>query len=78
MRAAPCLRRAVAVFKSGELEKQLDAGLWRPASVSRDVLFKERSEPSNRPGSKPLWREILELCAGEYGALVQDLYGDDL
>lgn len=66
------------VFKKGDLERQLSAGYWKAARLSRDVLFKERSEPSMRKGSRPLWREGLELCEGEHARVVADLYGDEL
>ena len=54
------------------------ADLWKAAYLSRDVLFKERSEPSMRKGSIPLWREALELCDGEHAQVVKELYGDEL
>jgi hypothetical protein len=69
--------RRGAVFKPGELERQFAAGYWKAARLSRDVLFKERSEPSSRKGSKPLWREALELCEGEHAELVQALYREN-
>lgn len=56
----------------------MSKGYWKAARLSRDLLFKERSEPSMRKGSKPFWREGLELCEGEHAKVVETLYGDEL
>jgi hypothetical protein len=47
------------MWKPGELQAEIAAGTWFPASVSKEVLFKSRDRMGTMR-AKPLWTEIME------------------
>ena len=56
------------------LEKEISEGVWMPAEVSKEVIFKGRERMGGKR-AKPIWKEIIELCDFEgYSAVMQDLY----
>jgi len=59
-----------------EIEKEVDAGTWFIAHVSKEVLFKSRDRMGTRR-AKPLWTEICELMGGEFKDIRDTLYGDE-
>ncbi|GKZ00779.1 hypothetical protein MPSEU_001029700 [Mayamaea pseudoterrestris] len=64
------------VWKSTDLQKEIENGTWYTASVSKEVLFKSRDRMGTQR-AKPLWSECMELLGGECKSARDKLYGDD-
>lgn len=66
------------LWASGELEEQVQRGAWTVASVSSDVLMKDRSPDGSGKITKPIWREIRELIGGDSVEALKEVYGEEL
>jgi hypothetical protein len=55
------------------VERQLEDGVWIPAQVSTEVLFKSRDRMGTQK-AKPLWTEIMELMGGDYQKIKDSFY----
>lgn len=55
------------------LEQQYDDGIWIPAKVSVEVLFKSRDRMGTQK-AKPLWTEVMELMGGKYQDMKDSFY----
>ena len=61
------------VWKRGDLQSELNDGVWLPAACAKDIILKIRErEGSRRP--KPLWTDVMELVGGDYADIAKDLY----
>lgn len=57
----------------GELEKEVEMGLWRPVVGSKMALLRVR----DRKGpdiAKPMWSDLSQMAGGEYLRVMQDFY----
>ena len=61
------------IWSNDEIEKEIQAETWFPASVSKEVLFKPRDRMGTRR-AKPLWTEIMELMGEKYRDIRDQLY----
>ena len=55
------------------VERQLEDGVWFPAQVSTEILFKSRDRMGTQK-AKPLWTEIMELMGGDYQKVKDRFY----
>ena len=60
---------------SGQLEQEIKDGVWYPAIVSKEVLFRSRDRLGAKR-AKPLWTEIIELLGDDYRHIRDRLYGE--
>ena len=61
------------IWSANDLDKEIKDGIWFPASVSKEVLFKSRDRMGTQK-AKPLWTEIMELMGGEFQNIKDDFY----
>ena len=57
----------------GELEAEVERGLWRPAVASKMALLRVR----DRKGpdvAKPMWTDLSEMAGGDYLEAMKDFY----
>lgn len=64
---------SVHVAQPGELKKEINDLVWFPASVSREVLLKNRGREGLKM-AKPLWTEIMELMGGTFKDIQEGFY----
>lgn len=64
------------IWSTKDLEREIKEGIWFPASVSKEVLFKSRDRMGTQK-AKPLWTEIMELMGGEYQQIKNKFYNED-
>ena len=62
-------------FGPGQLEQQIEKGIWHTALVSKKVLFKSRDRMGTQR-AKPLWTEIMELLGEDCEKLKNKLYNE--
>ncbi|CAM9549238.1 unnamed protein product [Ectocarpus sp. 12 AP-2014] len=63
----------ITVWKAGELEAEVDRGLWRPVVASKMALLRVR----DRKGpdvAKPMWADLSQMAGGEYLAAMEEFY----
>ena len=61
------------VWEPGQLAAEIEAGAWVSASCSRSLVLKQcLGLPT------PLWKEVMELMGGEFGAVARVQYGEDI
>ncbi|CAM9480589.1 unnamed protein product [Ectocarpus sp. 4 AP-2014] len=63
----------ISVWKAGELEAEVDRGLWRPVVASKMALLRVR----DRKGpdvAKPMWADLSQMAGGEYLAAMEEFY----
>jgi putative AlgH/UPF0301 family transcriptional regulator len=59
------------IWKPGELQKEIDSGLWYSATSSRNIVLKQcLSLPV------PLWVEVLRLMGGSYENEANKVFGN--
>ena len=63
------------IWSSKDLEKEVKDGIWFPAEVSKDVLFKSRDRMGTQK-AMPLWTEIMELMGGEFQDVKDSFYDE--
>ena len=61
------------IWSAKDLDKEIQEGIWFPASVSKEVLFKSRDRMGTQK-AKPLWTEIMELMGGEFQTIKDKFY----
>jgi putative AlgH/UPF0301 family transcriptional regulator len=61
------------IWSAKDLDKEIQDGVWFPASVSKEVLFKSRDRMGTQK-AKPLWTEIMELMGGEFQMIKDKFY----
>jgi putative AlgH/UPF0301 family transcriptional regulator len=61
------------IWSARDLDKEIQDGIWFPASVSKEVLFKSRDRMGTQK-AKPLWTEIMELMGGEFQTIKDNFY----
>lgn len=57
----------------GELEAEVERGLWRPAVASKMALLRVR----DRKGpdvAKPMWTDLSEMAGGDYLEAMEEFY----
>lgn len=60
------------IWKPGELQREIDSGLWYSATSSRNIVLKQcLSLPV------PLWAEVLRLMGGSYEDEANKVYGNN-
>jgi len=64
------------IWSAKDLDKEIQDGVWFPASVSKEVLFKSRDRMGTQK-AKPLWTEIMELMGGEFQTIKDNFYRID-
>ena len=63
------------LWSTKALDKEIKDGIWFPAMVSKEVLFKSRDRMGTQQ-AKPLWTEIMELMGGKYQEIKDEFYKD--
>lgn len=61
------------IWGPGELEEEVEKGLWRPAVASKMALLRVR----DRKGpdvAKPMWADLSQMAGGEYLRVMEDFY----
>jgi hypothetical protein len=64
------------IWSTRDLDREIKEGIWFPAVVSKEVLFKSRDRMGTRK-AKPLWTEIMELMGGEFQKTKDEFYADE-
>jgi putative AlgH/UPF0301 family transcriptional regulator len=64
------------IWSTRDLEKEVKDGIWFPAQVSKEVLFKSRDRMGTQK-AMPLWTEIMELMGGKFQQFKDDFYVDE-
>ncbi len=64
------------IWSTKDLDKEIKDGIWFPACVSKEILFKSRDRMGTQK-AKPLWTEIMELLGGEYQRIKDNFYQQD-
>ena len=64
------------IWSTKDLDSEIKEGIWFPASVSKEVIFKSRDRMGTQK-AKPLWTEIMELMGGEYLEIKNKFYKED-
>ncbi|CAM9331869.1 unnamed protein product [Phaeothamnion confervicola] len=62
---------ALCGWGPGQLEKEVERGVWYTAAVSKEVVLKQCI---GLP--VPLWREVLQLLGGKYSLIARAAYDD--
>ena len=61
-----------AAWVSGQLEREIQKGVWYIGSVSSDFLLRYAGAPTTEADDKnDLWNDILSCMGGEYGEIAQ-------
>lgn len=63
----------ITVWGPGELESEVERGLWRPAVASKMALLRVR----DRKGpdvAKPMWADLSAKAGGEYLKAMEEFY----
>ena len=64
------------IWSTKDLEKEVKDGIWFPAEVSKEVLFKSRDRMGTQK-AMPLWTEIMELMGDDFQQIKKDFYDDE-
>ncbi len=65
-----------AAWVSGQLEREIQKGVWYIGSVSSDFLLRYAGAPTTDEDDKnDLWSDILNCMGGEYGEIAQKYAG---
>jgi len=64
------------IWSTKDLDREIKDGIWFPASVSKEVLFKSRDRMGTQK-AKPLWTEVMELMGGEYKQIKDKFYDEE-
>jgi putative transcriptional regulator len=61
-----------AAWVSGQLEREIQKGVWYIGSVSSDFLLRYAGAPTTADDDEnDLWSDILNCMGGEYGNIAQ-------
>eukprot|EP00904_Undaria_pinnatifida_P013534 jgi/Undpi1/9310/HiC_scaffold_26.g11768.m1 len=58
----------------GELEAEMEQGIWRLAAASKMALMRVRDR-KGPDTAKPMWTDLSEMAGGEYLEAMEDFYG---
>ena len=59
-----------AAWSDGQLQRELQKGVWYPAAVSRDLILRYAGAPvTDADNQDDLWTDILSCMGGYYGSV---------